>query len=508
MSAAPQSKANGQFANAADLKTLIENIREGNDLENSLHDLAANQITGGMNLGAVVNCLRAMVKLSKAPHKNRWRHRIPLLVESVVEELQEPAIAPPPIQPPPPPQQPPPPPPPGAQPGVGPAAPGPQPNPQRQLLDAAHATFKKWLGKGYDIDVLNAVLAAAAVERLTGDPLWLLVISGPGNAKTETVGSLAGAGALVTSTITSEGALLSATAHSRGATGGLLKRLGSRGLLVIKDMTSLLEMDMRARGLVLAALREVYDGKWERNVGVGGGRTLPWSGRIVVVSASTTAWDDAHKVIAVMGERFVIVRANSEVGRVRSAVRAIGNTGQEVAMRTELAAAVKDLIAGMNVAGYRPTRAETKKLIKLANIVTWVRTAVSRDYRGEIVDAHALEMPTRFSKQLTQLVRGGMAIGLTSEEAMKLAKRCARDTIPPLRLKILFDLAANPKSRPLEVARRIARPRTTVRRELEALHVLGVLVTEEKDVMRGYREETITRYSLAPALDRKLLLSL
>ena len=64
------------------------------------------------------------------------------------------------------------------------------------------------------------------------------------------------------------------------------------------------------------------------------------------------------------------------------------------------------------------------------------------------------------------------------------------------------------QSRPLEVARRIARPRTTVRRELEALHVLGALVCDEQDVKRGYREETISRYSLAPAIERKLLLSL
>jgi hypothetical protein len=414
-----------------------------------------------------------------------------------------PTIAPPPIQPPPPP-----PPPPGAGPGAGPAASGPQPQQQLLLLDAAHATFKKWLGKGYDTGVLNAVLAAAAAEKLTGDPLWLLVISGSANAKTETVRSLAGAGALITSTITSEGALLSATARSRGATGGLLKKMGTRGTLVIKDMTSLLEMDVRARGLVLAALREVYDGKWERNVGTGGGRTLPWEGRIAVVGACTTAWDAAHSVIAVMGERFVIVRADSEVGRVRSAVRAIGNTGQEVAMRTELADAVKDLIAGMNTVGYRPTRAETKKLIKLANIVTWARTAVHRDYRGEVVDAHALEMPTRFSKQLTQLVRGAVAIGLSSEEAMRLARRGARNTIPPLRRRILLDLAAHPKARAFEVARRITRPRTTVRRELEALHVLGALVCDEQDVRRGYREEVIARYSLAPGLDRKLLLSL
>jgi hypothetical protein len=189
-------------------------------------------------------------------------------------------------------------------------------------------------------------------------------------------------------------------------------------------------------------------------------------------------------------------------------VRAIGNTGQEIVMRTELAAAVNALITGMNTAGYRLTRIEIKQLIRLANIVTWVRTGVERDYRGEVVDAHALEMPTRLSKQLTQLVRGAVAIGLSPAEAMRLAQRCARDTLPPLRRKILLDVANNPKSRPLQVARRIARPRTTVRRELEALHILGVLVCDEQDVMRGYREEVIARYSLAPAVDRKLLLSL
>ena len=68
-------------------------------------------------------------------------------------------------------------------------------------------------------------------------------VSGSGNAKTETVRSLSGAGAHVTSTIASEGALLSATARSQGATGGLLHKIGSRGLLVIKDFTSILAVD-------------------------------------------------------------------------------------------------------------------------------------------------------------------------------------------------------------------------------------------------------------------------
>src|SRR5262249_51418423 len=79
---------------------------------------------------------------------------------------------------------------------------------------------------------------------------------------------------------------------------GLLRKLGNHGILVIKDVTSILSADRHTRGPVLAALREVYDGRWERNVGSDGGLTLTWIGRLVIVGAVTTAWDTAHSVIA------------------------------------------------------------------------------------------------------------------------------------------------------------------------------------------------------------------
>jgi hypothetical protein len=66
-------------------------------------------------------------------------------------------------------------------------------------LVEVHNIFRRWFGAGYDLDVINAVLATAAAERLAGDPLWLLVVSGPGNCKTESVQALSGAGAHVTS---------------------------------------------------------------------------------------------------------------------------------------------------------------------------------------------------------------------------------------------------------------------------------------------------------------------
>jgi hypothetical protein len=73
-------------------------------------------------------------------------------------------------------------------------------------LNGVHTVFKKWLGDEYETDTLDATLAATAAEKLAGDPPWLMIISGSGNAKTETISSASACdGAEVISTITSEG---------------------------------------------------------------------------------------------------------------------------------------------------------------------------------------------------------------------------------------------------------------------------------------------------------------
>jgi len=107
---------------------------------------------------------------------------------------------------------------------------------------------------------------------------------------------------------------------------------------------------------------------------------------------------------------------------------AVNNAGQEAGMRAELAAAVGGLITNASAAEHVFAPAERTRLINLANIVTWARTGVERDYRGYVTDVHASEMPTRLSKQLAMLVRGAVAIGIPSAAAMQLATRCARDT--------------------------------------------------------------------------------
>jgi hypothetical protein len=53
---------------------------------------------------------------------------------------------------------------------------------------------------------------------------------------------------------------------TKGATGGMLAQIGSRGLLVLKDFTTILSMNRDARAQIIAAFREIADGRWERSV--------------------------------------------------------------------------------------------------------------------------------------------------------------------------------------------------------------------------------------------------
>ncbi|MER5830535.1 hypothetical protein ABT116_06785 [Streptomyces sp. NPDC002130] len=370
-------------------------------------------------------------------------------------------------------------------------------------LEQCHKVFRKWLGEEYDMDSLNAVLAAAAVERLDGDPLWLLVLSGPGHTKTETVAPLQGAGALVVSAIVSEGALLSATGkrdRAKDATGGLLRQLGSQGTLVIKDMTTILSMNRDARAQVLAALREIYDGHWVRDVGTDGGRRLTWQGRICVVGAVTSAWDRAHAVISTMGDRFVIVRTDSAEHRRAIGRRAIGNTGSEVEMRAALSDAAGGVLAGINEdSGITVTEDESERLLAAADVVTLARTSVECDYQGRVIDADMPEAPTRFAKQLTQVLRGAVAIGMNRSDALRLAIRCAKDSVPPLRLAILLDMAEHPHSSTTDVRKRLKKPHNTVDRQIQALQMLGLVWTEESG--ESVAGKTVWRYGVTESYD-------
>ena len=184
------------------------------------------------------------------------------------------------------------------------------------------------------------------------------------------------------SSITGPAALLSGTGkkeRAKDATGGLLRKLPEGGgVLLLKDFTSIIDMHRDARAEVLAALREVYDGRWDRSVGAEGGRTLTWTGHCGLVAGCTTAIDSAHSVMSVMGTRFMLVRLQ---GDHDIAASAFDHVGAGTPMRDELRAAVRRAARASPRAPFDKAEARTR-IIALAKYVALARSPVDRDSRA------------------------------------------------------------------------------------------------------------------------------
>jgi hypothetical protein len=309
---------------------------------------------------------------------------------------------------------------------------------------------------------------------MRGDPVWLLVVGATGSGKTELVDSLLDLPRMFSVGTLTEAALLSGSPKrekAADASGGLLRKIGSFGFLVMKDFTTVLSMSGEIRAPLLAALREIHDGHWSRNVGVDGGRSLEWRGKCVLIGGCTPTIDQHHGLMATMGERFLFSRMLPMKEELQ-ADRAMQHVSHEDEMRKALRNAVNGLFSSVRHDTGEFDEAARTRMAALATFVARARSGVERDrhYR-EIELIPASEMPGRLARSLRCLFHGLQNIGVPDEECWNLASSVGLDCIPDVRRKALKYLFAN-SEKPLEtgdIAEGLAYPTSTARRVLEDL---------------------------------------
>jgi hypothetical protein len=343
------------------------------------------------------------------------------------------------------------------------------------------ATFEKWLWLP-DTSPVYATLGATAANHLDGSPVWLLLVGPPSSGKTEILSSLTALPGAHAAAVLSEAALLSGTPRkeqSSGASGGLLREIGDFGFILAKDFGSLLSMRHDTRGPVLAALREIYDGSWDRPVGTEGGRKLSWRGKCALIGGCTQSIDRHYAVISAMGDRFVLFRMPT-ADAVRQAVTALDFTGEkEQAMRRELGAAVSGLFAVEPCEQSTGLSADDRaRLVTLAVLVARCRSSVERDsYTREIELIPSPEMPARLARALERLLAGLRALNVDENTAWHVIRKTALDSMPALRKTLIDQLVAETEAVTTAVlATIIHHPTKTTRRGLEDLAAHGVVV--------------------------------
>jgi hypothetical protein len=189
-----------------------------------------------------------------------------------------------------------------------------------------------------------------------------------------------------------------------------------------------------------------------------------------------------------------------EVSRPAIARRSLARRGHEQALRERIVSLVAEFVASFRTAGYLdlPERF-TEPLITLADIVTRARSGVARDRQTrDILYLPEPEAPTRFAKQIAQLMAAALAIGVDETEAWRLAEKVGWDSVPAVRSAVIC-LLARYADEPLaysDLEEKTGLPKTTVRRVVEDLVVLG-LASHQKESSAGNARWLISQSTLA-----------
>ncbi|MDA8360368.1 MAG: hypothetical protein M0Z95_29640 [Actinomycetota bacterium] len=329
-----------------------------------------------------------------------------------------------------------------------------------------------------DLGALHAVLATIAANRMTGDPVWLLLIGPPSSAKTEMVETLSELPEVFTLSSTTKAGLLSGSTE-RG-TGGLLMEAGTEFVLVIKDFTTICSEHASTRNEVLAIFREMFDGKVERAVGSRGGQVLKWRGHVGAIACGTEAIDTVD--MAAFGERWVRYRLppSSDEDRLLMGHTASKNVGYQQRQRLERMQVVTRFFADLSLPSAPPqvSQQDEDRLVALADLGTKCRSAVERGggKGDEILQVPQPEELPRLLSQLRQVSAGLVAIGVSDPERRRLLSKCAADAMPSIRRKVIDALVSvDADVATTAVAAWCSLPETTVRRRLVDLAALGVI---------------------------------
>jgi Domain of unknown function (DUF3854) len=346
-----------------------------------------------------------------------------------------------------------------------------------RTLEEAEEVFREELYLP-DTIALRVALATITANRLPARPVWMLLVGVGGCGKTEVVWSLHRLPEVHVCSTLRESALLSGTSEkerAKGATGGVLRELGDRGLVLVKDFTSLLSMRHEVKLEVLSALREVYDGAWDRPLGADGGVKLSWRGHAGFLAGVTPTIDRHSTVTRAMGERFLLLRM-PKLDRPAQAAKALRQHGRVEEVQRNLEAAACGVIAGTKDHELRLVSTEAEEeLVRLAVYATHARSAVERDgYNREIVIEPEPEAPARFALALRALLDGLGLIGCTRDQAWEAIYRVARDSVPGLRSRCMRRLyEADGQLKTSDVLGEL--PTSSNRRALEDLTALGMV---------------------------------
>jgi hypothetical protein len=354
-----------------------------------------------------------------------------------------------------------------------------------EALARLHDHIRGWLGER-ECSRADFAAAVASTTYGSGEPLWGMIIDASSGGKTEIIRMARGVEQASLDEFTTA-ALLSWSKAKEPKRVGVLAGLPEKALITIADFSTILAASDRGlRDQLFADLRRVYDGQLNRHLGnMPSG--LSWSGRVTMLAASTPAIDEFSSHSDKLGPRWLYHRGQPSTTAARRAGAGKRITEQQLESNRATARELFTEVVQHGQVAYLhtglPAEAETE-LGDIAVAAAICRSPVPRDGYGrrDIVGLPVIEEPYRLAAQLKSLARGAMATGYGLDGALALARRCAMDTVPPVRVRMLWVLREDGTTLTAAAAGRIAdMDRKVARRALEDLRALQITACPVED---------------------------
>lgn len=330
-------------------------------------------------------------------------------------------------------------------------------------------------------------------------PIWLMLVAPPSSGKTTALNALIGLevtnqkGEKVhpTESISdiTEKTFASGARRSDKET-SLLYRLPFGGVLMFKDFTSILSKRDEEKRSIMAQLREIYDGAYNKKFGTGD--EVDWKGKVGAIGGVTQAIYQHLESMSVMGDRFMLYQIpqpdRKATLKFKLQQERLGTTediqmpiAQDLVQRYMQQAF--DTLDDVKVVLDDKTEDE---IIAVADFCTMVRSGIiHHNFSGEIQFVPDAEMPARMFEQMLALASTFLLMQLIDnpgckpelgKQDFKLMYKIAYDSIPAVRriaLKYLAQYSQGVSTTGL--ALRTNYPSGVVKGWLEQLNALGIV---------------------------------
>lgn len=349
-----------------------------------------------------------------------------------------------------------------------------------------------------DPHIAKLLVAAVVSQFIPSDPVWLVIVAPSGGAKSEMVNMIsllkftpagenkAEQKVWPISTLTAHTFVSGFKAGGRSKEPSLLLEI-SNGIMTFKDLTSLLSEHKDDRAVIMAQLREIYDGKYSKKFGTGD--EVNWSGKLTVIAGATYAIHSLKASYTAMGERFVFYNL-IQPDREEAAQKTMENQeeGKMAEHRQHLAEEFRDyaikVLSGLTKNLPKIDTETRQDVIALAELSTRARSDVERNWRSqqqEITEIHPPEMPTRFAGQLQTMIQALKIINHHEtgkfellESDKELINKLALDSVTKMRRIVMQELARYDMITTAGLAVKLGLPTNSVRRYLEDLVALEI----------------------------------